>query len=127
MRARGEEGERLLEWAFREFENVSLFAAGDVIEQAPVWLGNAPTVPLIGGRDLVLTMPRNWRQKVRVALDYSSPIPAPVQRGSKLGMLTVRGDGVPDMDVPLLAGSDVDRLGLPGRAMAVMSHYLTGA
>ncbi len=127
MRARGEEGERLLEWAFREFENVSLFAAGDVIEQAPVWLGSTPTVPLIGGRDLVLTMPRNWRQKARVALDYDSPIPAPIQRGSKLGMLTVRGDGVPDMDVPLLAGADVDRLGLPGRAMAVMSHYLTGA
>jgi len=127
MRARAEEGERLLEWAFREFENVNLFSAGDVIEQAPVWLGSSAAVPLVGGRDLVLTMPRNWQQKAKVAVDYDSPIPAPITRGTKLGVLTVRGDGVPEMDVPLLAGADVERLGLPRRAMALMSHYLLGA
>ena len=126
MRARGEEGERLLEWAFREFENVNLFAAGDVIENARVWLGSSPTVPLIGGRDLVITMPRNWRQKASISVDYDTPIRAPVVRGTTLGQLTVRGEGVPEMNVPLLAGADVGRLGLPGRAVAVVSHYLTG-
>ncbi len=30
------------------------------------------------------------------------------------------------MDVPLLAGIDVPRLSLPGRAIAVLSHYVTG-
>jgi D-alanyl-D-alanine carboxypeptidase (penicillin-binding protein 5/6) len=30
------------------------------------------------------------------------------------------------MSVPLLAGADVPRLGLPGRALAVLSHYITG-
>lgn len=126
MRARGEEGERLLDWAFREFENISLFAAGDVIEQAPVWLGSATTVPLVGGRDLVMTMPRNWRKKANVSVDYDTPIKAPVIRGTKLGMLTVRGDGVPEMNMPLLAGADVARLSLPGRAVAIVSHYITG-
>jgi len=125
MRARSEEGERLLDWGFREFENVSLFTAGDVVEQAPVWLGDAPTVPLVGGRDLVLTMPRGWRQKAQVALDYDSPVQAPVVRGTKLGALTVHGDGIQEMTMPLLAGADVAKLGLPGRAMAVMQHYLT--
>jgi len=124
MRARGEEGERLLDWGFREFENVNLFTADDVVEQAPVWLGVAPTVPLVGGRDLVITMPRGWRDKAKVALDYDSPVQAPVVRGTKLGVLTVRGDGVPDLTVPLLAGADVAKLGLPGRAMAVVQHYL---
>ncbi len=124
MRSRGEEGERLLDWAFAQFENVSLFAAGDVIENAPVWLGNQPTVPLIAGRDLVLTMPRNWRDKANVSVNYDSPIPAPIVRGLRLGTLVVRGDGVPDMDVPLLAGADVGQLGLAGRAMAVLSRKL---
>ncbi len=126
MHARGEESERLLEWAFREFEDVTLFTAGDVVEQAPVWLGAEPTVPLIGGRDLAVTMPRNWRTKAKITLAYESPVRAPVVRGSTLGKLTVSGEGVPDMEVPLLAGADVARLGLPGRAMAVMSHYITG-
>lgn len=127
MRARAEEGERMLDWAFASFENVTLFSAGDVIERARVWLGTQPSVPLIGGRDLVLTMPRNWRDKASIAVDYESPIAAPVQRGTRLGMLTVRGQGVPELNVPLFAGADVDRLNLPGRAMAVLTRALTGA
>ena len=48
MRARGEEGERLLEWGFREFDNVTLFRAAETVEEAPVYLGDRPTVPLVG-------------------------------------------------------------------------------
>ena len=126
MRERGEESERLLEWSFREFENVTLFTAGDVVEQAPVHLGASPTVPLVGGRDLVVTMPRGWRNRAKVTLAYASPVVAPVQRGTRLGQLTVSGPGVPELEVPLLAGADVARLGLPGRALAVVTRMLTG-
>ena len=126
MRERSEESERLLEWSFREFENVTLFTAGDVVEQAKVHLGASPTVPLVGGRDLVVTMPRGWRNRAKVTLAYASPVPAPVQRGTRLGQLTVSGPGVPELEVPLLAGADVARLGLPGRALAVVTRMVTG-
>ena len=54
MHQRAEESERLLEWSFREFDDVTLFTAGDTVEQAPVWLGYVDrTVPLVGGRDLI--------------------------------------------------------------------------
>jgi serine-type D-Ala-D-Ala carboxypeptidase (penicillin-binding protein 5/6) len=126
MHARAEEGERLMDWAFANFEDVTLFAAGDVVERVPVWLGVSPTVPLIGGRDLVVTMPRNWRKNAAVKVSYDSPIRAPVAKGTTLGKLAVKGDGVPAMEVPLLAGADVPKLSLPGRAIAVLSHYVTG-
>jgi D-alanyl-D-alanine carboxypeptidase (penicillin-binding protein 5/6) len=124
---RAEEGERILEWAFREFENVTLFSAGDVVEQAPVWLGVSRTVPMVGGRDLVVTMPRAWRKNAKIAIQYSSPLTAPVSRGDEIGHLVVSGDGVAPMQYPLLAGADVPRLGLGGRAIAVLSHYVTGS
>ncbi len=127
MHQRGEESERLLEWSFREFENVTLFTAGDTVEQAPVWLGTQLTVPLVGGRDLVVTMPRAWRKTAKITLEYDSPIAAPITRGTPLGKLSVAGQGVPDLQVPLLAGADVPRLGLPGRALAVLTHYVTGS
>ena len=127
MHQRAEESERLMDWAFANFEDVTLFAAGDVVERVPVWLGVAPTVPLVGGRDLVVTMPRNWRKKASVKVGYDAPIRAPVAKGTTLGKLTVAGQGVPAMEVPLLAGEDVPLLGLPGRAMAVVSRYVTGS
>ncbi len=127
MHQRGEESERLLEWSFREFENVTLFTAGDTVEQAQVWLGTQLTVPLVGGRDLVVTMPRAWRKTAKITLEYDSPVAAPITRGTTLGHLSVTGQGVPDLQVPLLAGADVPRLGLPGRALAVLTHYMTGS
>ena len=127
MHQRAEEGERLMDWAFANFEDVTLFAAGDAVERVPVWLGTRPTVALVGGRDLVVTMPRSWRKNASVKVSYDAPIHAPVRKGATLGRLTVAGQGVPALEVPLLAGEDVGRLGLPGRAMAVLSHYVTGS
>jgi D-alanyl-D-alanine carboxypeptidase (penicillin-binding protein 5/6) len=126
MHQRAEESERLMDWAFANFENVMLFAGGDVVERVPVWLGTSPTVPLVGGHDLIMTMPRNWRDHASIKVSYDTPIQAPITKGAPLGKLVVSGNGVPNMDAPLVAGMDVPRLSLPGRAMAVLSHYVTG-
>ena len=127
MHQRAEESERLLEWSYREFENVNLFSAGDPVESARVWLGTEPRVPLVGGQDLVMTMPRSWKRTARIAAEFPEPVAAPVTRGAVLGKLTVSGQGVPPAEIPLLAGADVPRLGLPGRAAAVVSRFVTGS
>jgi D-alanyl-D-alanine carboxypeptidase (penicillin-binding protein 5/6) len=126
-RERSEESERLLEWAFREFEDVRLFTAGQVLGHVPVWLGEAPSVPLVAGQDLLVTMPRQWQDKAKIELDYAAPARAPVHKGAPLGRIAVSGAGVPDFALPLLAGADVPRLGLTGRALAVLTHYVTGS
>ena len=125
--ARVEESIRLLSWSFANFENVTLFSSNDVVDNAPVYLGTRPSVPLVGGRDLVLTMPRSWREHAHVAVSYDQPVPAPVRSGTVLGKLVGSGQGVPQTEVPLLAGDDVPRLGVIGRAGAVLAHYVTGA
>ena len=126
MHQRAEEAERLLEWSYREFENVTLFTAGDPVEQVKVWLGSQPTVPLVGGQDLVITMPRQWRNTAKIEVQYDQPVTAPVSRGATLGKLVVSGKGVPPMEAPLVAGADVARRGLPGRAAAVLSRFVLG-
>jgi D-alanyl-D-alanine carboxypeptidase (penicillin-binding protein 5/6) len=91
-----------------------------------VGLGTEHSVPLVAGKDLIVTMPRNWRQKASVKISYDTPLKAPIAKGDMLGKLEVTGQGVPNFSVPLLAVDDVPRLGLPGRAMAVLSKYVTG-
>ncbi|MBB5691027.1 D-alanyl-D-alanine carboxypeptidase (penicillin-binding protein 5/6) [Roseomonas alkaliterrae] len=126
MRARAEETERLMEWAFREFEAVVLFRAQDTIEEVPVYLGERARVPMVGGRDLVLTLPRQWRRNLQVRLRYEAPLSAPVARGQQIGEMLVGGQGVPELRIPLLAGADVARLGLVSRIPAVVSRYVFG-
>jgi len=124
---RVEQSERLMDWAFANFEDVTLFAAAEPVDEAPVWLGESPTVPLVAGHDLVVTMPRNWRNHAKMQIAYDEPVRAPVTKGTPLGKLTLSGDGVPAMEVPLVAGVDVPKMGLPGRAFAVLTHFVTGS
>ena len=126
MHERSEESERLMDWAFANFEDVTLFRADAVIERAPVWLGVTPSVPLVAGRDLVLTLPRNWRQTLQVKLSYQEPISAPVAQGAEVGKLTAAGQGVPAAEWTLLAGEAVPRMGLPGRALGVLERMVLG-
>ncbi|MDW8444127.1 MAG: D-alanyl-D-alanine carboxypeptidase family protein [Acetobacteraceae bacterium] len=115
MRARAEESERLMRWAFAEFENVRLFAAGETVDLAPVHLGVKKAVALVSPKDVVFTMPRAWRRTARVAVRYTAPIAAPVQRGTVLATLDVSGQGVPATALPLVAGEDVAQLGFVPR------------
>ena len=125
-RDRAEEGERLMAWAFANFEDVKLYAAGEVVDNAPVWLGTSATVPLVSEHDLVVTVPHGWRRDAKLQISYASPIRAPVAKGITLGTLALTGQGVPSMQLPLVAGASVPKLGLPGRALAVLTHYVTG-
>src|SRR6185437_14400614 len=102
--------ERLIEWAFREFNDYKLVAAGDKVEDAEVWLGAEPKVPLTVGRDLVVTLPRRARKDMKVTVEYDRPIPAPITKGQTVGKLLVTAPDVPPAELPLVAGADVERM-----------------
>jgi len=123
MKARAQESERLIEWAFREFNDYKLFAAGDKVEDAEVWLGSDPKVPLTVGKDLVVTLPRKSRKDMKVTVDYDRPIPAPVKKGQAVGKLVVTAPDVPPTEVALVTGADVDRMDPLGR-IATLAGYL---
>ncbi|MBB2202450.1 D-alanyl-D-alanine carboxypeptidase family protein [Gluconacetobacter tumulisoli] len=122
--ARAHEGERLLEWSFANFENAVLFRRGDVVEHAAVWLGTAPTVPLVATRDIVMTLPHGWRSRAHIGVDYQAPVPAPIAAGQALGELVIANPGLADIRMTLAAGQSVARLGLFARASAVLGQKL---
>jgi D-alanyl-D-alanine carboxypeptidase (penicillin-binding protein 5/6) len=125
-RARAEESERLLEWAFREFGTYTLFKAGQPIEPAQVWLGKTQTVQMVAARDVVVTIPRRLRPQLAVRIAYDTPVAAPVLRGQTMGTLSVVVPERPAMTFPLVAEGDVERLGYTGRVFATLGHLAFG-
>jgi serine-type D-Ala-D-Ala carboxypeptidase (penicillin-binding protein 5/6) len=126
MKARAQESERLLEWAFREYNNYKLFSAGDKVDEGDVWLGAEPKVPLTVDKDLIVTLPRKSRKEMKVTVTYDRPIPAPVKKGDELGKITVAAPDVSPVERPLYAGADVDRMGMFGRVAVAAGSWIWG-
>lgn len=126
MNARSQESGRLMDWAFREFEALSLFKAGETVEQAEIWMGDTHTVPLVSAEDIVITVPKAARRSMVVSAVYDGPVAAPVKQGDRIATLRVALPNGATMDYPLQAGADVDELGLFGRMLAAAQHLAFG-
>ncbi len=124
---RSREAERLIEYGFREYANYALFAAGETVGAADVWLGDAATVPLVIEQPLVTTLTRKARRKMQVKLVYDGPIAAPIEKGAQIATLTVTAPDVETLEVPLVAGADVGKLGPLRRIGAAIGYMVWGA
>lgn len=126
-KARAEESVRVLDWGFRSFKTYKLFAAGAVIDNAPVWQGTYSQVPLVATSDVSLIMTPDQRRAMKVAVNYSAPIAAPISAGQRIGTLRVSAPDKPVQEIPLVAGANVERLGVFGRAMGAIRQMVFGS
>ena len=84
MRERGGDGERLLEWAFNSFEDLTLLLPA---RRSTIPRSGWPRVlpGLVSKTPIIVTMPRNWRRTAKIAVQCAtSPVAAPVTRGAVL-------------------------------------------
>jgi D-alanyl-D-alanine carboxypeptidase (penicillin-binding protein 5/6) len=121
---RASEAERLLEWGFRAFDSYELFRADEVVEHAPVWLGDRDVVPLVLAAPLTVTLSRKARQEMAVAIRYDSPVATPIRKGDEIGRLIMTAPGTETVERPLVAGADVHPLGPVGRVLGLTQHWL---
>lgn len=127
MKNRAEESERLLDWAYREFGTYQIAKAGQVMDKADVWLGEQESVQLVAAQDVFVTMPRRVRQQMKVTASFDAPVPAPVKKGTEVGKIVVTAPGMDPVEAPLVAETDVNKLGFTGRIAASLSHFLWGS
>jgi D-alanyl-D-alanine carboxypeptidase (penicillin-binding protein 5/6) len=126
MNERASESARLMDMGFRDFQTYALFRKGDQVETAEVWLGDAKSVPLIVDRDIALTLNRNMRKDLKATVKYLGPVPAPIAKGTPVGTLSVTAPGKAPLDIPLVAGESVEKLGVVQRIGAAMRHVFMG-
>jgi len=124
---RASEGQRLMEYGFREFETYDLFAAGETVTDAEIWLGEDDTVPLVLEAPLALTMSRSARQEMVVSVVYDGPVPAPIAAGQPIARLVVTAPDMKTVERPLLAGQDVPELSMLSRLGAAIGYLVFGA
>ena len=125
-RARSSESARLLEWAFRETGSYALFKKGETIDHADIWLGDAPRVSLVSERSVTVTLAQRARRDMKVKLVYNNPIAAPVEKGAPVGKVIISVPGRSDVEMPVVAGEAVGRLGIFCRLSAALKYLILG-
>lgn len=123
-RARAEESQSIVNWAFRQFVERTLARAGQRVAEAEVWMGAAGSVGLVPETDLTILVPALVQEGVTAEVVYNGPIAAPVARGTPVAELVIHVPDLPDRRVTLVTEADVPRAGFLGRVTTAAQALL---
>ncbi|MDD9977055.1 MAG: D-alanyl-D-alanine carboxypeptidase [Boseongicola sp.] len=100
---RRQEAESMINWGFRQFVARNIASAGDVITEAPVWLGDHQQVNLVAREDIQLLVPAIGQDSLKTNVEYRTPLEAPISEGEQIGELVVSAPDMPEKRIPLVS------------------------
>ena len=114
--ARASESQKLLNYGFQFYDTVQLYQNGQAVNSVKIWKGAEHEVQAGFVADKYVTLPKGQAQKLKLTMETTEPLVAPVTRGQPIGVVKVSLDGKPVVDFPLVALSDVAPANFFGRA-----------
>ena len=121
---RADEGKKLLEWGFRNFEDRNLFSARQIVGYAKVYGGASGSVPVQVPSLVKLMVPKAGGEKLIARIAYQGPVPAPIEQGQAIGLLKVWRDDKLVLQVPLKAAESMAKGNMPQRAMDAVTEMV---
>jgi D-alanyl-D-alanine carboxypeptidase (penicillin-binding protein 5/6) len=122
--ARVRSGQKLLEHGFRHFETRLLYAADVPALRVRLWMGRQSLLPLGLRRNLYLTLPRGWHEKLHARLLVKETLTAPVQQGQVMGTLALELDRQTYAEYPLVALREIDEGNILQRTIDRIQRWL---
>ena len=104
---RRSEAQNLLDWGFRQFRTVDVYAKGDRVGQARVWGGTQRNVPLLAAANVRVALTAAEQELAEVKLAYNGPLMAPVEAGTEVGKVRFIVDGITVADVPVVTAQAI--------------------
>lgn len=114
--ARASESARLLDYGFRQFDYVRVYAGGQAVARLPVYKGAARDVKAGFARDFMLPVPKGQAGQLKVQMVSRQPLLAPVAAGQTVATLKLALGERPLGDYPLGALEAVPAAGVLGQA-----------
>lgn len=114
---RAQEGLKLVNFGFQQFDVLRLFGADEASETIPVYKGVAGKARLHFQKDVLVALPRGRADNIRTQLDRPQALLAPVSIGQPVGQLRIWLGDQEIHQVPVTAAEGVRQGGLLGRAV----------
>lgn len=105
---RKQEAQALLDWGFKQFKPVDVYAKGDRVGEARVWGGTQRQVDLLVADSVRIALSTEEQDVAEVKLAYEGPLMAPVEAGKTVGSVRFLVDGITVADVPVVTAAAVE-------------------
>ena len=112
---RATESQKLLNYGFRFYDSVRLYARNQPVATLQVYKGSANSVNAGYLADLHLSVPKGQVEKLKATVESVQPLLAPVSVGQKVGVMRLTLDGKPFRELPVVALENVPVAGIFGR------------
>lgn len=125
-RERSEETLRMLNWGFRSFQSIALFAKNEVIGGAKVFGGEKARVDVVARAPVTVLLPKGNAGRITAKVIYKGPLVAPVEAGIPVGELIIRVDGERIQSTEVFTNEDVGTGTLQQRALDAIFELTLG-
>jgi D-alanyl-D-alanine carboxypeptidase (penicillin-binding protein 5/6) len=106
--ARAEQAQTLLNYGFRTFKTQELAQKNQVINEAVIWKGQKNTLPIGFADDAYVTIPQS-KSTIETAISVKSPLIAPIQAGTPVGVMQVKLNNEVISELPVVALETIEQ------------------
>jgi serine-type D-Ala-D-Ala carboxypeptidase (penicillin-binding protein 5/6) len=123
---RSSESAKLLNWGIRSFDTIKVASKDEIFDTLDVWLGKKQKIAVVTSEDIYLTVPKRKKSTIKAVIEYSGPVPAPVKKGDKIGLLNIYLKDELIKQVEILANENVKQTNIFLRLLNSLNFLVWG-
>jgi D-alanyl-D-alanine carboxypeptidase (penicillin-binding protein 5/6) len=123
---RSSESLKLLNWGFRNTNTFEISKKDETIFEIDTWLGEKDKIKATSKDDYYVTINKKDIGHLTISLDYTGPIKAPVNKGTKIANIVVSKKDEIIKSLPLYASEDLKKVNFFKSLLTSLNYLIWG-
>ena len=123
---RSSESLKLLNWGFRNTNTFEISKKDETIFEIDTWLGERDKIKATSKDDYYVTINKKDIGHLTISLDYTGPIKAPVNKGTKIANIVVSKKDEIIKSLPLYASEDLKKVNFFKSLLTSLNYLIWG-
>ena len=125
-KSRSRESSKLLTYGITNFDLIQIAKSDSPLGKIDVWLGKKDSVDVYVKENIYKTIKKAQKRKLKVSMNYSGPIEAPIKKNQVIGKLKVSFNEEILDEYDLLAFNDVNKVNIFTRLLKSLNYLIWG-
>ena len=125
-RSRSRESSKLLPYGLTNFDLLEIAKSKQPIDKIDVWQGKESQVDVYVNQDIYKTIKKAQKRLLKISINYSGPVEAPIKKDQVVGKLKVVYDENIIGEYDLYAAKEIKKVNIFSRLMKSLNYLIWG-